>query len=221
MVESERYCLYCHTSPNGKRYFGITKNPKKRWQNGHGYSRNKHFYNAIVKYGWENFAHEILQDNLSWEDACLLEEWYIAKYRTHLYEYGYNGSLGGEKPGNGRQYSAEERAHRSRKMLGNKCGLGYRHTEDARRKISEAGHRRKGKPLTDSQREEVISHLPPPRYGKDNPQAKQVFCVELNIVYPCGRDAANALNLHPSHISNVCRGKRETTGGYHFEFWEG
>ena len=101
---STEYCLYCHTAPNGKKYFGISKNPVKRWSNGHGYTRNAHFHNAIVKYGWDNFAHEILLDGLTHARACELEEQYIAEYKTNLYEYGYNGSLGGEKPANGRLY---------------------------------------------------------------------------------------------------------------------
>lgn len=46
------YCVYLHTSPTNKYYVGITKqNPLKRWANGRGYCKNKHFYNAILKYG--------------------------------------------------------------------------------------------------------------------------------------------------------------------------
>lgn len=220
MGDCENYCLYCHTSPSGKKYFGITKNPLRRWQNGYGYKRNKHFYNAIQKYGWENFTHEILISGLSWEAACELEEQHIADYKTYLYEYGYNGSLGGEKPANGRIYSENERERRRQKMLGNSLGLGYRHSKEARDKISEAGRRRKGIPLSEHGRMVAISHLPPPRRGGDNPIARPVLCVELNIVYSCGKEAAEALHLQRSHISNVCNGKRETTGGYHFRFWE-
>lgn len=219
-MDNENYCVYCHTSPSGKKYFGITKNPRKRWSNGSGYSRNHHFFNAILKYGWDNFSHEILHNGLSMERACELEKQYIETYRTNEAEYGYNNSTGGENPFVGRKVSEEERRYRSQIMQGNKRGLGYKHTDDARRKISEAGRKRKGQALNDVQRAIAISHLPPPRRGKDNPGARAVLCVELNVVYPCGKDAANDLNLHPSHISNVCRGKRETTGGYHFKFWE-
>lgn len=46
------YCVYLHTSPTNKYYVGITKqNPLKRWANGRGYCKNKHFYNAILKCG--------------------------------------------------------------------------------------------------------------------------------------------------------------------------
>ena len=68
------YCVYKHTSPNGKVYIGITgENPNKRWQNGKGYKPNKHFYSAIEMYGWENIKHEILYSGLSKSEACKIE----------------------------------------------------------------------------------------------------------------------------------------------------
>lgn len=47
--------LYMHICPNGKKYVGITiQEPNQRWRDGKGYCKNKHFYNAILKYGWDN-----------------------------------------------------------------------------------------------------------------------------------------------------------------------
>ena len=44
--------LYMHICPNGKKYVGITiQEPNQRWRDGKGYYKNKHFYNAILKYG--------------------------------------------------------------------------------------------------------------------------------------------------------------------------
>lgn len=48
--------------------------------------------------------------------------------------------------------------------------------------------------------------------------SKPVRCIELNIIYDSGAAAARELGLDASHISKVCRGKANTTGGYHFEF---
>lgn len=48
-------------------YIGITKfedKPNKRWNNGKGYVDNEHFFNAICKYGWDNFQHEIFAKGL-------------------------------------------------------------------------------------------------------------------------------------------------------------
>lgn len=50
---------------------------------------------------------------------------------------------------------------------------------------------------------------------------KQVYCVELNKVFAGINIAAKELSLHHSSISNCCQGKLKTTGGYHFEYYEG
>ena len=48
----DNFKVYIHTSPNGKVYIGITsRDAEKRWNNGHNYKPNKHFYSAIQKYG--------------------------------------------------------------------------------------------------------------------------------------------------------------------------
>ena len=88
---------------NGKSYIGQTcaKNPNQRWCNGRGYSRrNPAFYNAIQKYGWDNFEHEILVDNIpTLEEANKLEIEFIAKYHTYIRDpecNGYNNTIGGQ-----------------------------------------------------------------------------------------------------------------------------
>lgn len=91
------YSVYKHTSPNGKVYIGITcqKDPSIRWKNGWGYSRNIHFMNAIKKYGWENFAHEIIYEGLTHEEANKTEAGLINHYNSTDTSFGYNISPGG------------------------------------------------------------------------------------------------------------------------------
>ena len=97
-----------HTSPSNKRYIGITsKNPKTRWKNGNGYRHNQHFTRAIQKYGWDNFKHEILADNLTEEEALQMEIELIKKYDTFNSDKGYNLTSGGEV---GKQHTDEVRA---------------------------------------------------------------------------------------------------------------
>lgn len=113
------YTLYVHVVPNGKLYFGITFMPiQKRWRNsGFGYKSQQLFWRAIQKYGWDNIQHIILMENLSKDVACECEKYLIAKYQSNNPKFGYNIASGGE--------------HNS--------GFHFSHTEEAKKKISEAG----------------------------------------------------------------------------------
>ena len=91
------YTVYMHITPNRKMYIGITsRKPQYRWNYGKGYVSNKHFYNAILKYGWDNIEHIIVAECLSKEDACAMEQKLIAKYDTTNPSKGYNRSIGDE-----------------------------------------------------------------------------------------------------------------------------
>lgn len=106
--KNNNYCVYIHTSPNGKMYVGQTGGkPERRWKNdGSGYlHKNKNtgkynqpaFANAILKYGWENFNHEIVTSNLTKEEADDLEKLLINKFNTMNSKYGYNLAEGGSR----------------------------------------------------------------------------------------------------------------------------
>ena len=93
MANSNTYSVYMHTDPNGKRYIGITKQkPEDRWNDGFGYATNKdqRFFDAIRSIGWNNFTHEVLETNLSKQDAQQIELDLVKKYNTLDDNYGYN-----------------------------------------------------------------------------------------------------------------------------------
>jgi group I intron endonuclease len=83
------YCYYC--IPTGRKYIGQTRNERKR-KNSHFYcskytTDNNKFYNAIRKYGWENFIYGIIGEfNLL--DLDDMETYYIQEYNT--VNEGYN-----------------------------------------------------------------------------------------------------------------------------------
>ena len=56
--------------------------------------------------------------------------------------------------------------------------------------------------------------------NKNRSWCKKVYCVELDKVFESAVAAARELGLDRSNISNVCNGKRNKTGGYHFKFVE-
>lgn len=88
------WVIYCHINKvNGKRYIGQTKlKLEERWKNGEGYKGCSLFYKAIQKYGWDNFEHIILEDNISSQEAANQKEaYYIKLYHTHVDDPECNG----------------------------------------------------------------------------------------------------------------------------------
>ena len=100
----KKYLVYCHTSPSGKKYVGITcQSVENRWKNGKGYLEygkgkpqfNKKFINAIKKYGWDSFKHEIIEDNIpDLKTANERERFWISFYDS--FNNGYNATIGGD-----------------------------------------------------------------------------------------------------------------------------
>lgn len=90
------YSVYKHTNTeNGKVYIGITcQKPERRWQNGAGYTGTV-FGNAIKKYGWDGFSHEVIASGLTEKEACAMEIALIAAYKSNIRGIGYNVSGGG------------------------------------------------------------------------------------------------------------------------------
>lgn len=91
------YTVYMHINKiNNKKYIGITRQkPESRWQHGTGYKMTSYIRRAVEKYGWDNFDHIILYENLTQEEACQKEIELIKQYNTTNKLYGYNIATGG------------------------------------------------------------------------------------------------------------------------------
>ena len=93
MIDS--YCVYQHTSPDGKVYIGVTRqDPQARWCGGFGYASNLYFLTDIMTYGWLNFQHEVLADGLQEEQAFEMEAELIAQHNSTNPLFGYNLNAG-------------------------------------------------------------------------------------------------------------------------------
>ena len=100
-------CIYYHKNKiNGHMYIGqsvfephsIISN---RWGTvGQGYESCSYFWNAINKYGWENFEHGFFERNVPNDLLDEKEKFYILKYHTYTqdpeYKGGYNLTPGGD-----------------------------------------------------------------------------------------------------------------------------
>ena len=99
-IKNGKWTIYAHINKtNGKMYIGVTSiRPQKRWGcKGEKYKGCVKFYSAILKYGWDNFEHEIIASNLTKEEATNMEKILISKLNT--IENGYNLEPGGVDQG--------------------------------------------------------------------------------------------------------------------------
>lgn len=210
-VHGNDYCVYRHTSPSGKVYIGITcQNPLQRWRNGRGYVNCRRFMNAINKYGWDNFKHEILFSGLSEDEAGSIEESLIEQHRSRDERYGYNIREGGSKP----HISDETR------LLISKANKGRRFSEESRNKMSKA---KRGKPswnkglkfseesrmkMSESQRRRA-------RLGIGCRHVNQ-YDTDGNLIasFVSVKQAAIATGTEKTSISKCLHGVQKTAGGY-------
>ncbi len=109
------YYVYIHANKlNNKKYVGITcQLPKDRWDSGYGYKGQRLFWNAIQKYGWENFEHYVFPEMYTEAEAKQLEINLISKHHTCMLDencWGYNLTRGGE---GGQIYITTEEKHQA------------------------------------------------------------------------------------------------------------
>lgn len=147
---NKNHFVYIHVSPSGKVYVGQTVNIKKRWGcNGEHYKTKKkngdyiqpNFARAIVKYGWRNFEHKIVLENITKSEADYAEKYLIKWYKLH--NMSYNCTDGGEGTcGIHRTYTKEEKKKISERVSKNPPMKGKKHTPEAIAKIIKANRNR-------------------------------------------------------------------------------
>lgn len=90
--------LYIHINKvNNKKYVGITNysNPEMRWgKEGRGYINSKFYEKGISQFGWDNFTHIILNDDIDEDTAQQLESRIIKELKLTEDDYGYNEHCG-------------------------------------------------------------------------------------------------------------------------------
>lgn len=181
------YCVYIHINKiNGKMYVGQTihgYNPKKRWDNGNGYQHCPYFSKAIVKYGWGNFEHEIIANNLTALEADNFEKLLIEKLDTMNPDKGYNLEKGGTKNKTLSESTKKKisNSHIGEKnpmygvtLNGEKNGMyGKHHTDETKKKISEAISGEKngnyGKQMSDEQKQKISQSKKGKYVGENSP----------------------------------------------------
>lgn len=241
------YYVYKHTAPNGKVYIGITKQlPHVRWKSGLGYLNNKHFIQAIRKYGWESIKHEIVASDLSKESAEDLERKLIEKYQSDNREFGYNHLSGGNVSNGGWHHTEEAKrkiaiSSAGRKLTQNQIrAMVDGHIKAVRSYDLNGNFLKAYKSLADAEQDTGIDNSNiaaccKGRYGSicgyifryaddDNPvipyygKWRRVCQYSLDGKYiktfQKVSDAADEIGVHRHHITNVCKFKKISSGGY-------
>lgn len=239
------YSVYKHTCPNGKCYIGITRQkPTTRWGKGKGYNANIHFKRAIDAYGWENIIHEVLYEGLTQKEACDKERELISKYHSNNPQYGYNHTSGGQL---GVVLNDEVRKTISQRLKEfysthpEKCKeiaervKGFTHTEEARRKISNAKRGRSIKRTPEQNKR--VSEANKKAYAvgtkareiasarcRENGYKARVGVVQYTLEgekvaeYESMCAARRATGIGSGNISKCCAGKACSASGYRWAY---
>ena len=205
----DKYAVYIHIVPNGKKYVGITcKKPEHRWANGRGYLKNTLFFKAILKYGWDNIQHIIISDHLTKEEACDLEVALIRGCKTTNPKYGYNISTGGSCGTNGVKYGPEFGEKVRERMLGPANPMrGKRASEETRKKQSLA---RKGQ-WSENQRKALTK--------VHESMRKPVVCLDTGVIYESLSMASKQVGIPNRGIRAACKGEQISSHGLHWAYY--
>lgn len=193
---SNKYLVYMYTNIiNNKKYIGATTNIKKRsGVNGEYYRGSPKFYNAILKYGWENFKVKILQDKLSKKEASEVEKKFIKEFNTTQEDYGYNLQRGGF-PKAFESYSKERNERISETLHKQRSSEEYRKImSDRMRKVWQ------------EKRDEILNKRKDKTKGGRKPI--RLFCKNLNKVFSSCAEAARELDVSSTCIYHALKRKQ-------------
>lgn len=124
---------------NGHKYIGYSKNIERRWRehstlpfnSDRKDDTNKAFYNAIRKYGVENFDKIILEE-CEENDLKEKEKYYISLYDTYLSKADYNETPGGDGIGQNSILKGEEHSHKMTEKEVIFCRIQYKNGKRSR-----------------------------------------------------------------------------------------
>lgn len=218
------FCIYKHTNKiNGKVYIGQTCNIKDRWsRQGDRYKGCTYFYNAIQKYGWNNFEHSILEENLTQDEANEREQYYIELYDSRNISKGYNIALGGS---NGGQVKGEfnptnkkiicletKQIYPSARIAGQELHI----DESCIRKVCRGDRASAGGYHWEDydENKDYSNIIVEKARGKGN--TRKVKCIETQEIFSSCVEAAKKVGSSSSLIGRCCRGAQKSTRGLHF-----
>ena len=204
-TEDRRWCVYMHTNTiNNKAYIGQTsQQPEIRWKNGDGYKCCSYFYNAIQKYGWDNFEHIIWANDLTQHEAYKIEKLLISLFDTTSPDHGYNLSTGGQLGPIGVRRTEETKEKLRLLNTGiNNPNYGLKRSEETKQRIKES----------------LIGKSKTYKDENGNPLKISIYQYDTNgnviCSYSCAYEASERTGISRSAIENCIYGLSKTAGEY-------
>ncbi len=186
-------CYKWTNSQNGKAYIGWCNSgvwDKRRWKVHKNEAKKgitRAFPSAIRKYGPENFHGNLLATAETIEEIKETEIQMIAEHKTHVSEYGYNMTFGGDG-GTGHHYNhtpeSKKRMSIAKRSNPTRYWEGKEFPKEMRRKMSEA---KKGK------------------------LGNGIIVIIDNKSYPSTSEASRKLNIPTSTITNRLNNRKFPT----------
>lgn len=193
------FTIYIRTNTvNGKQYVGQTKDLKRRekdWKKLCKSYANKHIDEDRLKYGFDKWKVEKLEECNTQEEAWKLESEYIKKYNTK-YPNGYNMSDGGAGGFTGILHSEETKKKMSiSQRKENHPNWQKRLSEETKKKISSTLIEKCGKKVY--------------QYTLDG---------ELVKIWNSASEVRREIGYNNKHISDCCNGIRNKHKGYKWSY---
>lgn len=238
----EQICgIYCiENMINHKKYIGQSMDIHKRWKQhknelNKGMHRNEHLQNAWNKYGEHSFKFSVIEE-CGVLELDSREVYYIALFNAENRDYGYNIESGGNL---NKIISDETRAKMSLAKA-DYCGsknsfYGKHHTEETktllrqwwddsewsciiRQKMIEnhadvSGDKNPmcGKKHTEEAKLKMSQHTEK-MFGCNNPNARSIYCVELDISFGSIVEAAQYIKRSRHMLALHLNGKSKSAG---------
>lgn len=212
--EENNYTVYMHKNKiNGKVYIGASRQKpiKRRWRQGSAYKECTKFYDAIKEFGWINFDHIILFENLTKEEAFNKEIELIEKYNS--INNGYNILKGGNLSNKGLHFTKKHKEKIGFANKGEKNGMyGKKLSQERKQEIS----KRSKQQWLNKEYREKMSYIT--KYEKNH--FKKVICLDTNEIFFSTSEAARKYNIQRANITKCCKGERKKCGNLHWSYYE-
>lgn len=208
-------CIYKLTSPSGKIYIGQTQQMYERFRDYRRPRANRYLKRAMLKYGLENITVEILEKDVPLDKLDEREQFYLDTLQP-FNDNGYNICLEASTT-RGRKRPPEEMKGTIEYMTGRFGELnhfyGKKHSEESKQRQRDA---KLGKKCSETHIELFCGAGQEAVKRKVNQIDK--ITLELIETWDFIRLAANTLSIHEGSITNACKGKYKTAGGFKWEY---